>query len=210
MGEFNPKRPNGLTLLAISWFIYGLINIYFSLQTIFSDLEVLPYISDPSLNPWFNFGVVAELILSIIVFCLGLIQLVTFPGLLFGKSYTYKLTLAVPLMLLITNVCFAGLYASAPSELGIGEFVGNSIIFALIGMFSFIIVWKYLGEKNVKNFLGIIPSEPIAPFEPINSSETSNIEEEKKVSDKIYYCRYCGGRNKNDAIFCETCGKKLK
>ena len=35
-------------------------------------------------------------------------------------------------------------------------------------------------------------------------------EEEATDFQLKFYCRYCGAENKNDAVFCERCGKQLK
>ena len=40
--------------------------------------------------------------------------------------------------------------------------------------------------------------------------KTVVINKEKPLDSKPkFYCRYCGAENKDDAMFCEKCGKKL-
>ena len=201
-----PSRPTGLTIIAIFWFIFGLINVYVSFQTISLDLEVLPLLSDLSgAYAWLSFGVPAELILAVVVLCLGLVQIVTVPGLWTGKSYSYKLALIVPIVLVIVNVSSVGLYASAPAELALDFNIGTYAIGLIMGMFWVIVYWQYLGKPHVKAFLGVTQSELIVLEEPAISKE------EKLVSDAAkFYCRYCGAENESDAVFCEKCGKQLK
>lgn len=161
MGEIKPKRPDGVTLIAIFWFIFGLINVYLSFQTISLDLEVLPLLSNLSgIYSWLSFGVPAELVLATLVLCLGFIQIVTVPGLWTGKPYSYKLALIVPILLLIGNVSSVGLYASAPAELDLGFNVGSWVFPLVMSMVWVIIYWQYLGKPHVQAFLGIKQSQP--------------------------------------------------
>jgi ribosomal protein L40E len=204
MGEKLP-RSSGLSLIAVFWFIFGLINVYLAFQTISLDLEVLPYISDSGVHSWFSFGVPTELVLAILVLSLGLLQIVTVPGLWTGKPYSYKLALIVPIVLVIANVSSFGLYASAPAELDLGLNV-TTILFPLVMSIVWVVIyWQYLGKPHVKAFLGVTQSQPI-----IQESITPQKEEKMVGKEAIFYCRYCGAENKTDAVFCEKCGKQLK
>jgi len=148
-----PARPAGLSLIAAFWFIYGLVNVCLSFQTISADLEVLPLLSNAS--GWFSFGVPAELVLAILVLCLGLLQLIAVPGLWIGKPYSYRLSLIVPALLLVSNVCSVGLYASAPVELDLG-FDAVINLFPLFTNIVWVVVfWQYLRRSYVKTFFGI-------------------------------------------------------
>jgi ribosomal protein L40E len=205
MGEVKLKRPQGLALIAIFWFLFGIINVYLSFQTISTDLGVLPYLSDPSVHAWFSFGVPAELVLAILVLCLGLLQIVTVPGLWTGKPYSYKLALIVPVLLLIFNVSSVGLYASAPAELNLGLNVGTYVFPLIMSMVWVVIYWQYLGKPHVKAFLGITQSQSI-----IQDKTAISKNEEIPANEAKFYCRYCGAENKSDAAFCEKCGKQLR
>jgi len=142
------KRPTGLTIIAILWLLGGLYNLYISSQTINSDLGVLS-----SLYGWFKFGVPAELAISLLVFALGLAQMFTIYGLWTGKSWSYKLALAIPVLGVVISISLVGLYMSAPIELGIRE----SINWVLVGssIFWAIIYWSYLRRPHVKEYLGV-------------------------------------------------------
>lgn len=201
-----PSRPSGLSLIAVFWFIFGLINVYLSFQTISLDLEVMPLLSDLyGAYASLGFGVLAELMLAILGLCLGLIQIVTVPGLWTGKSYSYKLALIVPILLLISNVSLVGLYTSAPAELELGFNIGTWIFPLIMSMVWVIIFWQYLAKPHVKAFLGITQQQSIVQEKPPTSKEEKLLEDEAK-----FYCRYCGKENKSDAVFCEKCGKQLK
>ena len=149
------KRPYGLTIIAILWSIFGLYNIYSAYQTLSSDIEGLAYLSGYGLHPWFSIAIPAELALSIISICLGLLQMITVFGLWMGKKYSYTLALAIPIAFVIINLSFLGLYLSAPSEVDLdfnvsilGGLVGGGIVWTLI-------YWQYLRKPHVKAYLGI-------------------------------------------------------
>ena len=147
------KRPTGLTIIAILWFVGGVINLYSSSNSIRVDLNALPRLSDPTLPRWFTFGVPAELLISLLVFALGLIQLYTIYGLWSGRSWSYRLALTIPILGMIGWVSLAGLYMSAPPGFGIRE----SAPWILVGFSVFwtIVYWVYLRRPHVKEYLGV-------------------------------------------------------
>jgi len=212
MDETKPKRPNGLAFISVIWLLSGLANIYMSFQTIILDIEAFPYLNGPLIaHPWFNTGIVAELILAVFLVILGLIQLITVPGLWTGKPYSYKLALGVPILLLIANVSSSVLYATAPAEVGLDT--GSSNFYVAMSVFGVIIYWWYLREPHVQAFLGVVQPKTIIQEEkePEIQQEPVSLKEEKSMAkDGKFYCRYCGKENETDAVFCEKCGKKLK
>ncbi len=205
MGETLLRRPQGLTLIAILWLIFGLVNIYLSFQTISGDLEVLPLLSDPSVPSWFSFGIPAELALAILVLCVGLFQIITVPGLWTGKPYSYKLALIVPILLVIFNASAVGVYASAPAELNLEWGPGTYLVSVFIGMFWVVVYWKYLCQPHVKAFLRITQPQSTIQEKPVLPKEVNQTKDDAK-----FYCRYCGAENKTDTVFCEKCGKDLR
>jgi len=147
------KRPTGLTIIAILWFLGGIYNLYTSSQTVISDFKALPLLSNPLMPSWFKFGLPAELAISILVFALGLVQMFTIYGLWTGKSWSYKLALAIPILIAISWISIAGLYMSAPVQYGLGGYInwiatGASIFWAII-------YWNYLRKPHVKEYLGV-------------------------------------------------------
>jgi len=147
------KRPTGLTIIAILWFLGGIYNLYMSSQVISDDLEVLPHLSESWVAEWFKFGVPAELAINLLVCALGIIQMFTIIGLWTGKSWSYKLALAIPVLAVVSWISMAGLYISAPIELGIRESInwvpiGASIIWMII-------YWSYLRKPHVKEYLRV-------------------------------------------------------
>lgn len=176
------KRPTGLTIIAILWFLGGIYNLYMSSQVISDDLEVLPHLSDPWVAEWFKFGVPAELAISLLVFALGLIQLFTIIGLWTGKSWSYKLALAIPVLAVVSWISMAALYMSAPIELEIRESINWFAV--LFSIFWMIIYWSYLRQPHVKEYLGVI-------------------------SIRRPICPQCGRVLPPDLKFCPYCGKAL-
>ncbi len=116
----NLKRPGGLTAIAILLLIAGLFNVYQSFQSLSADVQALPILSNPELDSWFQFCIPAELAINIFLLVLGFAQIAAVFGLWTGKSYSYKLGLAIPVVLIIINISLAGLYSTAPSEIGLG------------------------------------------------------------------------------------------
>ena len=175
---------------------------------------MLPHLFGPLItHPWFNFGIIAELVLSIFLFCLGMLQLLTVPGLWMGKSYSYKLALILPILMLVGNGFSAGLYVTAPAELGLGYSLGLAIFSVVMSLVWTIVIREYLGKAHVKAFLGIVQLKPIISEnqKPIVQEKQLLTKEEKLIDNKdMFYCRYCGVENSGDAVFCEKCGKKLK
>lgn len=206
MGETKPKRPNGLIIIAILWILSGLANIFLSFQTITADLEVLPYIYGPLIaHPWFNFGVTFELIVSFVIFSIGIIQFITVSGLLNRKSYSYKLSFIVIFLLFIANISLFGLYASAPAELNLEASSEASNFGAVMNGVCFLILFTYLRSPHVKTYLGVIQPESTI----IEQSKTDAQEKPTPTKNK-FFCRYCGKENIGDGVFCENCGKNLQ
>lgn len=173
------KRPTGLTVIAILWFLGGIYNLYMSSQYISDDLEALPHLSDPGVAEWFKFGVPAELAINLLVFALGLIQLFTIIGLWTGKSWSYKLALAIPVLAAVSWILMAGLYMSAPIELEIRESINWVAVGASI--FWAIIYWSYLRQPHVKEYLGVITiHRPIC-------SQCGRV-----IPSNVKFCPYCG------------------
>jgi len=172
MSEVEQKRPNGLTAIAILWLIGALLNILNSLLVLSQGAAALPHLSNSGLPEWFSFGVPIEMLLSGIVFALGLVQIVAVFGLWTGKKYSYRLALAIPVVHSVFNVCFVVLYATAPSELGLISSVGSSVFGLAVGLVFLVVIWWYLRKPHVKAFLGVaetakqpppLPSSPPAP-----------------------------------------------
>jgi len=128
MSETKAKRPDGITAIAILWFLGGIYNVYVSFQTISTDVSFLPYLSDSAVHSWFSFGLPAEIAISLLSLFLGLLQIVTVFGLWMGKKYSYRLALLVPIILVIGYVCSIALYASAPAELELLSGAGMLVI----------------------------------------------------------------------------------
>ena len=148
------KRPGILTGIAILWFIGGLINVYFGSQTLSSDLQALPYLSNPTIHEWFKFGVPAELALSVMTVCVGLLQFVIVFGFWKGKSFSYRIAFVIPVLLLAGTILGVGLYASAPAELGLNSNIASTSGFVM-SVFWLFIIWNWLRKKEVKRFLGV-------------------------------------------------------
>jgi hypothetical protein len=146
-------RPTGLTIIAILWFLGGILNLFISSVLINSDLEVLPLLSDPMMKEWFKFAVPAELGIGLFAFSLGIIQMFTIVGLWMGKSWSYKMALAIPVLAAVGWIALGGLAMSAPIEFGGIESVPWLSIGASI--FWAIMILSYLRKPHVKEYLRV-------------------------------------------------------
>jgi len=156
-----PKRPLGLTVIAVLWLLGGIYNLFMSSQTIGSDLQVLPLLSRPTVPEWFKFGVPVELAINLVGFALGLVQLFTIYGLWTGKSWSYRLALAVPLLAVVLLASQVGLYESAPVEL---DLLKAALWVSLVTGIAFAVVyWNYLRQGHVKKYLGVRRIEERGP-----------------------------------------------
>jgi len=202
------KRPTGLTIIAILWFLGGIYNLYMSSQVISDDLEVLPHLSDPWVAEWFRFGVPAELAISLLVFALGIIQMFTIIGLWTGKSWSYKLALATPVLLVTSNILMTTLYMTAPIDLGIREGATENVGITGMSVFWAILIFFYLRQSHVKEYLraGIVRlPEPSKP-----AKEMDKLEKTIPRTEEVVHCIYCGEELPSQAVYCRKCGKKIE
>ena len=213
MGVNTVKRPGPITITAILWLLLGIYNLYVSFQGISSDLGAWDLLSDPYIHEWVKMAIPTELALNSVVLIAALFQLMVVPGLLTGKSWSYPIALAVPLIIAVINLVFGALSASAPAEISslIGSGVTQAFAFGIFQMIMLFGFWSYLNKPDVQTFLGrnqIIT--PIKESSQIKKEAPSKEEEVKEKEKDGFYCRYCGTENELDAVFCEKCGKKLK
>ncbi|QQG48412.1 MAG: hypothetical protein HY247_06625 [archaeon] len=129
------------------------MNIYTSATTINTDLRVLPMLSGSTVDPWFQFGVPAELAISIALLIAGLLQLLTVSGLWFGRKYSYYMALILPVVILAVNLTYALLTYSAPESLGLRDSTQWSYVVS--GVFWVAIYWNYLRKPRVKAYLKV-------------------------------------------------------
>jgi len=127
------KRPLGLTVISILWLLGGFWNLYAGITTISSDVELLPYLSSPSLPAWFQLAMPAEIIIYSLLLVFALVQLMTIYGLWTGRSWSYKLALLIPLAMAILTWADFVIVATAPPALGISisSYIDPSVIGAV-------------------------------------------------------------------------------
>ena len=197
------KRPRGLTIIVILWFLFGLISVYSGYQVAITDANLLPYLSNPSIPAWLKFGLPAELALAAVTLCIGLLEFAMIPGLWMGKSYSYKIALAVPILVSILYVLRAGLYASAPAELGLGSDVSAVLDFAGIGVILLAVSWDYLRRTNVKRFLGVTKNDVMDQGPPsVTQTELEGYENKKeKGSFRVNKGLSTGGTTQYSMLF---------
>lgn len=159
------KRPLGLTVISILWLLGGIFNLYTSSQVIGTDLEALPFLSFPTVPEWVRFALPIDLAIGVLSFFLGLVQLFTIYGLWTGKSWSYKLALAIPILIVFTWISAVGLYASAPAEYGLLTSVEWGGLLASVFYAS--VYWVYLRKRHVKEYLGIRSIKEQRPSSPI-------------------------------------------
>ena len=71
------------------------------------------------------------------------------------------------------------------------------------------VVWK---ENNIKPDNSNATEKKESVHEQLQKQHTIMNSMESETTDNqqlIRYCRYCGAENKNDAVFCEKCGKRF-
>ena len=200
------KRPDGILILAALWTIGAVLNIFQGLNGIDSDLEILSYLSSPNLAEWFRFGIPAETTIRFLLIAFGFLTLLVVYGLCIVRSWSYRFSLAIPLLVLLLNAALVGLCLSAPYETIRAEGRAASPIFAIDFVWT-TITWVYLRQRHAKQYLLFIPSPPPPPFvfpPIISATKVKDAQKEKK------FCRFCGAENKTDATFCEKCGSRIR
>jgi len=198
----NKVRPSGIVIIAVLWTIASIINIYQGLRMVIADLGALSYLSSPFIHEWFRFGIPAETMLNLFIVAFGFLTLLVVYGLYTAKSWSHDFAFAIPLFITFINVAAMLLYASAPIDELRGE--ANAVIpFIVMNLFWLVVVWSYLSQSHVKKYLNQIPipppQMPVPPPSPVSVA----------TSGEKRFCRYCGAENKQDAVFCEKCGKKI-
>lgn len=71
------------------------------------------------------------------------------------------------------------------------------------------VVWK---ENNTKSNTPKPTEKKESVYEQLQKQHTLIDSMESETTDRqqlIRYCRYCGAKNQNDAVFCERCGKQF-
>jgi hypothetical protein len=205
------RRPAGITVIAVIWALGGLINIGGGLLSLSGDIEGLSLLNGSGLDPWFNFAIPIELIISIIIMMVGLMQLIGVAGLWSGKKYAYKIALALPIMSIITNLSLAILYSSAPTAI---EYIFSNIIYGVGGaIFWLVIYFAYFNKQHVKIWLKVVAAPAQQPYyapmqyPPANPAPYAM---QQPVFQHPRFCTYCGAETPDDIAFCGRCGKQLK
>jgi hypothetical protein len=104
---------------------------------------------------WIQYGIPGEMILSVFGVALGLVQFLLVYGLWTGRSWSYKGTLALLVVLIVQDVVAIAMYDTAPAMLGlntsvlIGQTFGN--------IFFFVVYRTYLRLPHVKEYLHVLP-----------------------------------------------------
>jgi hypothetical protein len=136
------KRPTGLAVIAILWFLWSVGNLFMISVYINSDLTVMAVLSDPSLPEWVKSAIPVELVINCVGFALLLIILFACYGLFTGKPWSHKIALASVMLALILNVFAVVLYMSAPVELGFDR--PKAIMRLPIRLLWTVVLWIYL------------------------------------------------------------------
>jgi hypothetical protein len=109
------KRHAGFAVIAVLWLL-GSVNLYASLITIIQNqiggMLIFDHVSR-MVTEWLERVGQAERAISLLVFALGLVQMFTVYELWTGKSWSYKLALAVSTLVAISWLSMIALYMSA-------------------------------------------------------------------------------------------------
>jgi hypothetical protein len=204
MGETQYKRPRQITVVAVLWLIFGLYNLWVAFQGISADLSGWSIISLSSITAWFKMAIPFELGLSIALLVTSLLQLITVPLLLIGKSYSTKLALGVFMTIAILNLTTGALYASAPVEYS-SDFSSATIQAFGLGIFQIIMVVYFARDLNKPEVQNFMHRNAVH-----NSPEIDNLQNSSStIPNMTVYCRYCGVENSSESSYCGKCGKSL-
>lgn len=114
---------------------------------------------------------------------------------------------------------FSGLLMDLGSE--IRNRMRAGLVSGLLLAISFLIswiIWDFTDGKWIGEIVGfVIFSSGLFVYwheaDKISRIVTEVEKELSKAREQVmagkFFCRYCGGENKSDAVFCEKCGKKL-
>lgn len=151
------KRPAGITIMSILWFIGGLYNTLVGLSILASDIDTMSLLvqgyqfSDQAANTYVSWAIPLEALISLVVIMLGLTQFFTIYGFLRGRSWSYSLGIAIPIVAIITSWLHMFLQLSAPQSMDISV----SFLLPLASLVGAIIYITYLRRAHVKKWLRV-------------------------------------------------------
>jgi len=153
MEDEKMKRPRGVTILSILWVIGGLYNLYVGGSAVIYDVSLLKQLSGAP--KWFRFAVPVEIVLSLIAFIFGIVQMYVVYGLWTGKSWAHRPALVIPIFGVIMSVLIMIFYMTCPSELFwlLGISIPSEVGALLAYLVVTAIVLVYLNKPHVKEYL---------------------------------------------------------
>jgi hypothetical protein len=155
------KRPLGLIIMSVLWFLGGLLNINDGYTTLLVDLEMMEaeyfgYGFTSSERAWLAGVIPMEAAIMAAVMLVGIIQFATIAGFLTRRRWSYWLGMAIPIMSIITSVAQALLVLTAPQGYLSVNFMGIGS-----GVFFAIIFISYLKQPNVRQWLRVDKSNQV-------------------------------------------------
>ncbi len=161
------KRPTGLTAISILWAIFGAVNLYLGLSNFVSDAGAYPLLStNPNtLNStqvlalnWLKLALPVDSALSLLVMLVGIAQFFVAFGLWKGFGWSFLGAILVTMMIFASWLWQAILYNSAPQSLGLRD--PTLVSGAVSSAFWAFVIFRYLRQANVREFLHRARSEP--------------------------------------------------
>ena len=153
------QPPVGLIIISIIWLLRGTLTIIDGSQAIMANLEVLPNLRLlPAEYEWLTFGAYAESIINFVTVAISLAQIITVYGLIMRKSWSYKLALALPVLLVIVGTMSVGLYLSIPISpiVTVSAVDWVTLISSIVGsVILVVVIWWYVRKPHVKEYLGV-------------------------------------------------------
>ena len=170
------SRPTGLTIIAILWILFGLVNVVGGLDAASTDLNTpLPSASTFGLNSsqiaavnWLQSGIWADSVISLLVFCVGIAQIFVVYGLWTGKPWSYRGALAVLIIVVLLWASRTALYSTAPSLLGLS--VLSSAGYTIGSLIWLPVYLWYFRSPHVRVFLGLAEVPADLPREELYES----------------------------------------
>ena len=149
------KRPTGIIIVSVFWIIGGLYNIYNGLNIVDPGKSSLYQIGFTGrLGEWWSWAQPIDMVIASVAILLGLLQLVTVPGLLMGKRWSYYAGLSIPIMAFVLVGSQTLLIMTAP--LDFNELLAALPLLLLFGNLAFMLIYvAYLRQPNVRVWLGV-------------------------------------------------------
>jgi hypothetical protein len=147
-----PKRPLGISIICVLWFLGGLINLFAGFSGLSGDLNGFGLLSSYSSDvaSWASWAIPLDATIMSAVIIIGLLQFATIYGFWNRKPWSRKYAVNLLIALVLANWIEVALQLAAPSYLGIQP----DFILPVFGTVMAVVYLSYLNRDYVKKYLG--------------------------------------------------------